>query len=239
MRDGWQNCARRFDRRVRGAFYWGWRHCRRRILATFGITVAGARGATPVSFLIAGAIALVTAYSYIGLTLRYPGPGGTVSFITRAFGSGIVAASANMLLVLSYVAIISVYAFALAAYSAPYLPEAIRPAASHAIASFALVALGLINYAGAALMEKFETLFNAGKLAVLALFIVAGLVAGGLEWGRLEPSAWAPPSAIVASGMIGFLAYEGFELIANASGESYGRSARFRSPSSAASSSPS
>ena len=187
--------------------------------ATFGITVAGARGATPVSFLIAGAIALVTAYSYIGLTLRYPGPGGTVSFITRAFGSGIVAASANMLLVLSYVAIMSVYAFALAAYSAPYLPEAIRPAASHAIASFALVALGLINYAGAALMEKFETLFNAGKLAVLALFIVAGLVAGGLEWGRLEPSAWAPPSAIVASGMIGFLAYEGFELIANASGD--------------------
>ena len=39
----------------------------------------------------------------------------------------------------------------------------------------------------------------------------------GLDWNRLAPAAWAPPSAIVASGMIGFLAYEGFELIANAS----------------------
>ncbi len=29
--------------------------------ATFGITVIGARGATPISFLIAGAIALITA----------------------------------------------------------------------------------------------------------------------------------------------------------------------------------
>ncbi len=72
--------------------------------ATFGITVAGAKGATPISFLLAGAIALVTAYSYVGLTLRYPRPGGTVSFITKAFGNGLLAASINVLLVLSYVA---------------------------------------------------------------------------------------------------------------------------------------
>ena len=185
--------------------------------ATFGITIAGAKGATPISFLIGGLIALVTAYSYIGLTLRYPGPGGTVSFITKAFGSGLLAASLNVLLVLSYVAIMSVYAYALAAYLVPYLPEAIRPAASHVIASIALIGLGLVNYAGATLVEKLESFFNIGKIAVLGLFIVAGLLVGGLAWDRLGPAAWAPPSAIVASGMIGFLAYEGFELIANAS----------------------
>ena len=33
--------------------------------ATFGITVAGAKGATPISFLLTGAIALVTAYSCV------------------------------------------------------------------------------------------------------------------------------------------------------------------------------
>jgi uncharacterized protein len=185
--------------------------------ATFGITVAGAKGATPISFMLAGAIALVTAYSYVGLTLRYPGPGGTVSFITKAFGTGLLAASMNVLLVLSYIAIMSVYAYALAAYSVPYLPEAIRPEASHAIASLALIALGLVNFAGAGLMERLEGFFNAGKLAVLGLFIVAGFLAGGLVWERLAPAAWAPPAAIIANGMIGFLAYEGFELIANAS----------------------
>ena len=42
--------------------------------ATFGITVAGAKGATPISFLLAGAIALVTAYSYVGLTSDIRGP---------------------------------------------------------------------------------------------------------------------------------------------------------------------
>ena len=185
--------------------------------AAFGITVAGAKGGTPIAFLIGGAIALITAYSYIGLTLRYPGPGGTVKFITQAFGQGLAAASINVLLILSYVAIMSVYAYALAGYTLPYLPEAVRPLASHLIASAALIILGLVNFAGAALVEKSESFFNVGKLAVLALFIIAGLLMPGLDWNRLAPAAWAPPSAIVASGMIGFLAYEGFELIANAS----------------------
>ena len=66
--------------------------------ATFGITAAGAAGGTPIAFLIGGAIALLTAYSYIGLTLTYPGPGGTVSFITRAFGDGLFSATVNVLL---------------------------------------------------------------------------------------------------------------------------------------------
>jgi amino acid transporter len=185
--------------------------------AAFGISAAGAAGGTPLAFLIGGGIALITAYSYIGLTLRYPGPGGTISFITQAYGRGLLAASVNVLLVLSYVAIMSVYASAVAGYTLPYLPEGIRPVAGHVISSAALIILGLVNYAGAALVKKSESVFNVGKLAVLALFIVAGLFAPGLDWARLEPSAWSSTSAIVAAGMVGFLAYEGFELIANAS----------------------
>ena len=58
----------------------------------------------------------------------------------------------------------SVSAYALAAYSVPYLPEPIRPGASHAIASLALIALGIVNFAGAGLMERLEGFCNAGKL---------------------------------------------------------------------------
>lgn len=185
--------------------------------ATFGITAAGAAGGTPVAFLIGGVIALLTASSYIGLTLRYPGPGGTVSFITHGFGSGLGAASVNVLLILSYVAIMAVYASALAGYTLPFLPEAWRGIGAHLISSAALVILGLINFAGPGLVQRSEGAFNIGKLAVLGVFIVGGLIAPGLEWSRLAPAAWAAPMAIVSSGMIGFLAYEGFELIANAS----------------------
>ena len=162
---------------------------------------------------------MLTAYSYIPLTLRYAGPGGTAAFIRIAFGRGLLAASINVLLILSYVAIMSVYAVALASYSLPYLPPGSRAVAGHVIASLAVIVLGLVNFAGAALVERLGLVFNVGKLGVLGLFIVGGFVIGQLDWGRLEPKAWSPASTIVASGMLGFLAYEGFELIANASND--------------------
>ena len=43
----------------------------------------------------------------------------------------------NVLLILSYVAIMAVYAYALAGYTLPYIPEPLRPAASHVISSAA------------------------------------------------------------------------------------------------------
>jgi len=61
------------------------------------------------------------------------------------------------------------------------------------------------------------SLFNVGKLAVLAIFIGGGFLLPGLDWDRLATPAWGSPMAIVSAGMVGFLAYEGFELIANAS----------------------
>ncbi len=186
--------------------------------ATFGLAIEGARGGTPIAFLIGGAVALATAWSYVGLTLRYPGPGGTVAFLTTAYGRGLLPASLSVLLVLSYVAVMSVYASALASYTTAYLPEAMRSVAQHAIASAAILLLGLVNFAGARLMERTEGVFNAGKLGVLGLFVVAGLLVGPLDWSRLEPAAWAPAQTLIATGMLGFLAYEGFELIANASG---------------------
>ena len=180
--------------------------------ATYGLTIVGAKGGTPLAFVIGGLIAIFTAYSYVGLTIRYPGPGGTATFIREAFGGGLLAASVNVLLTLSYIAVMGVYAMALAAYTVPYLPEASRALATQLIASFAIIVLGLVNFMGASLMTRLEAIFNIGKLGVLSVFIVAGLVVGQFEWRRLSPAEWAPTSTIVASGMLGFLAYEGFEL---------------------------
>ena len=185
--------------------------------ATFGIAVVGGRGSTYLSFLVGAALALITAYSYVRLTLRYPGTGGTVSFVRAGFGDGRLPSSVNVLLILSYVAIMAIYARALAAYSVSYLPVDQREFAGHLIASGALILLGLVNLAGAALMARFEDVFNIGKLGVLAIFIVAGLLLGHPDWGRLGRADWVPLTTIISSGMVVFLTYEGFELISNAS----------------------
>jgi uncharacterized protein len=189
----------------------------RGFFATFGLTVLGGRGATWISFLVGGALALLTAYAYVQLTIRYPGPGGTVSFISKGLGQGLLAATLNRLLILSYIALMAVYARALGGYTASYLPQDTRELATRLIAAGAIALLALINLAGEALMDRVGRVFNVGKLAVLAAFIVTGFLLGHPDWGRLGPSNWVPFVTVISSGMVGFLSYEGFELIANAS----------------------
>ena len=57
----------------------------------------------------------------------------------------------------------------------------------------------------------------SAKLLVLGTFIVLGLGSGGLSLERLGPASWVGPVDIFVTGMLIFLSYEGFELIANAS----------------------
>lgn len=184
--------------------------------ATFGLAIVGARGSTFLSFLVGGLVALLTAYSYVGLTLRYQDSAGTVGFVRRAFGNRLLPASINVLLIYSYVCVMAVYSHAFGAYGASYFPAAERPLLVHLLASSAIILLGAINYVGAELMARFEGAFNVGKLGALGAFIIAGFLLGAPDWSRLGPENWEPAPRIVSSGIMAFLSYEGFELISNA-----------------------
>jgi amino acid transporter len=187
------------------------------IFATLGLAGSEARGATHLSFLIGGIVALLTAYSYVHLSLAYPGPGGTVTYINRAFGGGVFAGGLNTLLVASYVVILALYASAFAAYGGSLLSPPPGASGRQALAIGVILLLALVNLAGGGLVERSEGVFNAGKLLILLTFIAAGLASPALTLARLSPADWVSPSKIVASGMLVFLSYEGFELIANAS----------------------
>ena len=63
------------------------------------------------------------------------------------------------------------------------------------------------------LIGKAEDYMVFIKLAILFLFVIVGFQS--VNSGDLAPSTWAPPLNLIAGGMIIFLAYEGFELIAN------------------------
>lgn len=58
-----------------------------------------------------------------------------------------------------------------------------------------------------------ESWIVAFKLIILGIFIAVGI--RGVELQNLQPSTWASPVSLIAGGMIIFLAYEGFELMAN------------------------
>jgi len=183
------------------------------IFAVLGLAVQLANGGTPLAFALAGAVALLTAYSYARLSVAYPSRGGTVTFLDRAFGSGMVTGSLNVLLWLSYVVMLSLYAYAFGSYGATFLPQAWQAPGKHVLISLGVVAITGLNLLSARLIGEAENWIVGLKLAILLLFIGAGF--GGIEASRIAPAAWSPPLQLAAGGMIIFLAYEGFELIAN------------------------
>jgi amino acid transporter len=185
------------------------------IFAVTGLTVEVTRGAAPIAFLIAGVVALLTSYSYLKLTLRFPGEGGTVEFLNRAFGAGIVTGAANILLLLSYVVLLAIYAYAFGSYGAGLFPKAEYGFWLHVFINAVIVGLVVVNVFGANLVVRSENFFNVVKMLLLAAFVVAGFITP-MEWSRLGTENFVSPLGLVAGAMLIFLNYEGFELIANA-----------------------
>jgi amino acid transporter len=183
------------------------------IFAVLGLAVQLARGGTPAAFALAGAVALLTTYSYAKLSVAYPSRGGTVIFLNRAFGSGMFTGSLNVLLWLSYVVMLSLYALAFGGYGATFLPEAWQTTGKHALISLSVILITGLNLLSAEWIGKAEDWIVGLKVLILLLFVGTGLA--GVKISQIAPGSWAPPFQLAAGGMIIFLAYEGFELIAN------------------------
>jgi amino acid transporter len=184
------------------------------IFAVLGLAAQLAGGATPIAFAIAGLVALLTTYSYARLSVTFPSAGGTVTFLDRAFGSGLLAGSLNILLWLSYVIMLTLYAYAFGSYAAAFLPSGWQSFGQHLSTCSVVIGITAVNLAGAGVTGRAERWIVALKIAILLLFIAVGI--GEVEPAQLAPASWAPSMQIVAGGFIIFLAYEGFELIANA-----------------------
>ena len=189
------------------------------IFAVLGLAVSLGKGATPISFLIAGIIALITSYSYVKLSIKYPDRGGTVKFINQGFGKGVFSGGVNNLLWISYIIMLSLYASAFGSYAPNLLPiMADKNYDFHLFASLVIIVATVINYYSIKVVGIIESYAVGIKLVILLSFVVIG--AYGLfdnpNLSQLAISHWESPVKIFTAGMVIFVAYEGFELIANA-----------------------
>jgi len=184
------------------------------IFAVLGLSVQLAGGGAPLAFALAGVVALLTARSYARLSVRFPSQGGTVSFLDRAFGVGMVTGSANVLLWIAYIVMLALYAYAFGEYGAELVHTGGGPVWRHALTTGVVLVVTGLNLLSARLIGEAEDWIVGIKIAILLVFIAVGL--WGVDTARLAPSTWTPPLGLIAGGMIIFLAYEGFELIANA-----------------------
>ncbi|MCO6163704.1 APC family permease [Flavobacterium sp. NRK F7] len=189
------------------------------IFAVLGLAVSLSKGGTPFSFLIAGILALLTSYSYAKLSLVYPDRGGTVKFINQGFGRTIFSGGINNLLWVSYIIMLALYASAFGSY-APNLFKITSTTAIdfHIDASAVIILATLINYYSVKVVSKIESFAVVIKLIILLGFVGIGVYGlwGNPNVSQLAISQWETPLQLLTGGMVIFVAYEGFELIANA-----------------------
>jgi len=183
------------------------------IFAVLGLAVELAGGGTPVAFMLAGAVALVTSYSYARLSVTYPSPGGTVKFLIRGYGTGLFSGTLNLLLWISYIIMLSLYAYAFGSYGATFFSDNLQPLMKHVLTSAVILGICALNLLRAGIVGKAEDAIVGIKLAILLLFVGGGIFT--INTAAFSLSTWPPVLTLASGGFIIFVAYEGFELIAN------------------------
>ena len=189
------------------------------IFAVLGLAVSLAKGGTPIAFLFAGIIALLTAYSYAKLSKKYPENGGTVRFIHQQYGNGIFAGGINNLLWVSYIVMLALYSSAFGSYGAQLISLTGTKEIDVRIFQSSIILIALfINYLSVKLVGEIESIAVVIKLIILIAFIGVGFYGFSVHpenLGQLSPENWESPILLLSGGMVIFVAYEGFELIAN------------------------
>ena len=174
----------------------------------------------PLSFIVGALVTSLAAYSYIKMSNRWPSSGGIAMILQKAYGPGVVAASASLLMALSMVINESLVARTFATYALrPFGLESSGILVS--VAALALIVFAyFVNAAGNKSVSGFSLVMSAIKIGGIALFAIAAIWASGLSGGAFsEPVALSGLDALLASVAFSILAFKGFTTITNSGGE--------------------
>ena len=184
------------------------------IFSILGVVAQTAGNAMWLAFLIGGAVALLSTYSYAKLGARFPSAGGAVHFLVKGFGDGVLAGGINLFMWVGYVISLALYATAFGSYAATFVTTAKAPLLVKSLAVGAVVLLTVVNSFGARSMGRWETVIVAIKLAILVLFAAVGL--WFIRPGYLSPELWPGTQWVLFGAGVLFIGYEGFGLVTNA-----------------------
>jgi len=174
----------------------------------------------PLAFVLGAVVTAFAAYSYIKMSNAWPSSGGIAMILQKAYGPGVIAASASVLMALSMVINESLVARTFATYALrPFGLETDRllvPALALALIAFA----DWVNISGNRTVSLFSLVMSGIKIGGIALFAIAAMWAGGVGGGALaEPVGDVDPVGFVASAAFAVLAFKGFTTITNSGAE--------------------
>jgi amino acid transporter len=186
------------------------------VFAAPAALVANAGGWSPWMIVAVGVASMLIALSFAEVASRFDATGGPYLYARAAFGRFLSFEVGWMMWVTrvaSWAAVINVLVSSLGFYWPPITRGATRAFLITAI----IASLAAINIRGIRQSSFVVNLLTLGKLAPLAVFIVAGIF--WIDWGRLRPGAPLSFAQLSSTGLVLIYVFGGYEVVPVPAGE--------------------
>lgn len=186
------------------------------IFSIFGVGAEIAKQNLPETFILSAFYAFAVAYSYMKFGRKIVSNAGPIAYVLKGFGDTVVTGSLSVLMWLSYVVSISLFAKGFAGYFIPLIGITSSPLSIGITVVIVISFFTVLNFFGSKAVGKAEFYIVLIKLLILGVFIVGGLF-------TIKPELIAPSfdsshvGGMIHASVIFFLSYMGFGLVTNMS----------------------
>jgi amino acid transporter len=180
------------------------------IFALLGAAGEVAGAAVWLSFLIAGAVAVLQGYSFAKLGARYPTAGGLLEYVAKGFGDGHLTGVTAWLTYSANAIVTAMVAVSFGSYASALFTDE-NAVWAKIFAALIIILMTLVNVVGSTLVARAQTVIVYIVLGILVLFAVVTLV--NMNPSLLAPSGYPPVRDIVSSVALTFFAFLGFGII--------------------------
>jgi len=186
------------------------------IFSIFGLGAKLAGSNLPEAFLLSGFFALIVAYSYSKLSSKIVSNAGPIAFILKGLGNNLFTRSLSVLMWLTYVVSISLFAKGFTGYFLPLLGIPITYLSESLTIILLVSVFTALNFFGSKAVGKAEFYIVLTKLSILGVFVLFGVLK--IRGVNLLPQTdISHIQGLLNASVIFFLSYMGFGLITNAS----------------------
>ena len=191
------------------------------IFTVLGISAALIGVYTPIAIALGGGLAALAAYSYVKLGVHFREEGATYSFTKRVYSRfPLVSSVIGWWVIFGYISTLALYAYTFSSYALSGFTESLW--AQKLVASAVITLFALINLWSVKGMGKLEDLLVYSKLLTLAVIAFTLINNSNNDLPvllRSQDGMGTQLVAIITIAALTFVAYEGFQLVINATNE--------------------
>ena len=180
------------------------------IFALLGAAGAVAGSAVWLSFLIAGAIAILQGYSFAKFGARYPSAGGLLEYVAKGYGNGHFTGITAWLVYGANAIVTAMVAVSFGNYASSMFTNESKVWAKVFAALIIIVMTG-VNIVGSKLVANAQTVIVYIVLGILTIFAVVTIAS--MHPSLLAPSGYPPARDIISSVALTFFAFLGFGIV--------------------------